>query len=143
VNYSDLLEGFEPGVNFFTNPAVPADFLQLELDEEIEYTVDDATVIRTGVEKGFRGRGGWVYYLRGGYFNLPDSRIRMTSFPSTDPAIDAVFLEAFRGGEDEDHFTAGFEIRTPLDLRLDIAADFADSRDEIVGSMIYRFGKPR
>jgi hypothetical protein len=45
--------------------------------------------------------------VAGGYYYAPDDRIHMTAFNSTDPSVNAMYMQAFPSGEGENHFTAG------------------------------------
>ena len=107
IEYSDLLEGFRSGVNFLTSDRVADGAFDLDPDQPVVFDIDDGTVPRVGVEyrssPGGRGR----IALRAGYLRMPDDRIRMSQFNSDDPAVNDAYLEAFRGGEDVDHVTAG------------------------------------
>jgi hypothetical protein len=145
IEYEDLLEGFQVGVNFFTSGLLPADALEIDPNLPITYTVDDATVFHLGLEYNNRSRGGWNQSVRAGYYNAPDSRIRMTQFNSTNQAINELFLDVFRGGEDDDHYTVGFSIgKAPSrgqSLTFQLAGDFSDASDIFVGSLLWRFGK--
>lgn len=141
IKYSDLLEGFQSGANFFTSGLIPESLLPGV--DDLEFEVDDATVPRAGVEFNVNSRGGWFSAARVGYYNNPDSKIRLKGIDSGDPDIDQLFTDLFSGGEDEDHFTVGFSIGTPIGLRFDIAGDFATVGNQFVASGIYRFGGVR
>jgi len=107
IEYSDMLEGFRSGVNFLTSDRVADGAFDPDPDQPIEFDIDDGTVPRIGVEyrssPGGRGR----LALRAGYLRMPDDRIRMKQFNSDDPDVNQAYLEAFRGGDDVDHLTAG------------------------------------
>ena len=141
IQYSDLLEGFVTGVNFFTSDAFPPTLLPGV--DNLRFDVDDATVFRAGAEYAFVTRGQWQYAIRGGYFNQPDNKIALQSIDNAliDPDIEEIFLDLFREGEDVDHFTAGVTLGTPQGLQLQFAGDFSDEGDVFVGSVIYQFGK--
>lgn len=145
INYSDLLKDFKANKNFFTSGQVPI----VQSAQNIKFEVDDATVVHLGLEYSFATRGLWNFGFRGGYFNAPDNRIRMTDInpntgnATTDAAIRNVYLDAFRGGEDENHFTLGFSATTPFRLQLQFAGDFGKTNDQFLMSTIYRFGKTR
>jgi len=143
IQYSDLLEDFQTGKNFYTRQAA----LVPDLDE-LEFTVDDATVVHAGVEFNFVSRGRWTHSLRLGYFNAPDNRIRLDRVTSSDPQFvtagtEEILRDLFRGGEDDDHYTVGFSLGTPVGLTLQFAGDFSDQLDQYIASAIYRFGKVR
>ena len=118
---------------------------ELDLDPatEIRFEVDDATVYHGGVEYNWITRGKVNFALRVGYFNAPDNRIRMTQFNSNNQDVNDVFLDLFRGGEDEDHYTVGFSVIAAAGFQFQAAGDFSDSGDEYLASAIYRFGKVR
>jgi len=141
IKFSDLLENFRSGENFFTSGVIPG--LGQDSSQPIVFDVDDGIAVRVGAQYSFVSRGQWSHAVRAGYYLLPDSRIRMTRFNSTDSAINELFLDTFRGGSDEHHFTVGFSLVTPVDLTIDFAGDFASERRQLVGSLIYRFGKIR
>jgi hypothetical protein len=148
VDYEDLLDGFESGVNLFTGPLVPyGDFLDSSLDlTSFEFEVDNAIVGHGGIEYTVHSPGGqWTYSIRAGYFNAPDNRIRLASVDTGDEQLDAIFMDIFRGGEDFDHFTAGVSLGTPEDfgVTLQFAADLSDEGDQYLFSAIYRFGRTR
>ena len=78
--------------------------------------------------------------FRGGYFQTPDSRIRMTQFNSLDPQVNEVYLDAFRGGEELDHYTVGvgFEINS---VAIELAASFSSAGWQFVESVVFKLGK--
>ena len=150
IQYSDLLEGFRPGVNLFTSGRIGGADLGIQpgaTPEDFKYTVDDATVVRLGTEYTFTSRGAWSHSLRLGYYNAPDSRIRLEDFPSDGSAqgeaSEQLFLDVFRGGEDFDHYTVGFGIgHRPLGRQetvMSVAGDFADSGSSLIVSLLWRF----
>ena len=61
--------------------------------------------------------------------------------PEQSAELEAILLDLFRGGEDDDHFTGGISVNTPFGLQLQLAADISDDSDEFVLSSIYRFGR--
>ncbi len=142
IEYSDLLEDYQKGINFFTGPFIQSTFFSIDPDQ-IEFDVDDAVVLHAGVEYFFVSSGSWGHAIRAGYFNAPDNRIRLSRISSGDADIDRLFKDVFRGGEDVDHYTTGFSLNTPAGIRLQFAADFSDAGDEYLASAIYRFGKTR
>jgi long-chain fatty acid transport protein len=142
INYSDLLENYRSGENFFTGGLIDDTVLNIGSDDVV-FDVDDATVVHLGVEYNLITRGRWTYGFRVGFFNAPDNRIRMTQFNSTDDTTNEVFLDAFSGGEDQNHYTAGFSFNTPISLQFQFAGDFAENSTQFLASAIYRFGKVR
>jgi hypothetical protein len=140
IQYSDLLERFETGVNFFTSDIIPDTFLDID---DLRYDVDDATVVHAGAEYNFSSRGSWTHFLRAGYYNAPDNKVRLVDLTTDDPNVEAIMLDLFRGGEDVNHYTVGFSLLTPARVQLDFAGDFSEAGDAIVASAIYRFGSIR
>jgi len=141
IEYSDMLEGYQAGVNFLTSGRIVDTLAAIDPNETVTYDVDDGNVIRVGAEYvlPLNSGSGSRLAFRGGYFRTPDNRIRMTQFNSTDPAINDVYLDAFRGGEDEDHVTvgAGFELRM---ASIQVAAEFSSAGWQIVESVVFRLG---
>lgn len=144
IQFSDLMKGFRPGVNFFTSGRVPSSFFTID---SLAFDVDDATVIHAGVEFSFQTGGGWDHALRAGYYNAPDNRIHLTNIAISSAtaglaaALEPLYRNVFGAGEDQNHFTVGFSLNTPIDLNFQFAADFADDQKQFVASAIYRFGE--
>jgi hypothetical protein len=109
IEYSDQLDGFRSGVNFFTSGRVAEGSFTTDPNTAVEFDVDDGILLRAGAEYLVSLGAGPNRDLavRAGYYHSPDNRIRMTQFNSTDPAVNAMYLNAFPGGESADHFTAG------------------------------------
>ena len=84
----------------------------------------DRSVPRVGVEFVHSPGGRGQLALRAGFFRMPDDRIRMSSFNSVDPDVNDAYLEAFRGGEEMDHVTAG------------VGYSFGRSSFEIAGAVL-------
>jgi long-subunit fatty acid transport protein len=151
VQYTDLLKGYESGVNFLTNQEQLQDLLPDYVFGEFRFTVDDATVVHAGVE--YRLGTSWNWALRAGYYNAPDNRIRLEDVdvslapgatpPQTPEQIESVFKEAFSGGDDVNHFTAGFSFQAPGNVTFQFAGDLSEDETEFVMSAIWRFGKGR
>lgn len=147
INYSDLLEGFKPEVNFLTSGDVAGGAFPVDPANPPVYEVDDADVIHAGAEYTFGLKNGLIPLgVRAGFFNAPDSRIRMSSFNATGPNagdVNTTFVDAFRGGEDVNHFTAGAGIGfgNTLNSTIQVAGDFSDSGNEFLISYILRFLK--
>jgi long-subunit fatty acid transport protein len=151
IQYSDLLEDYVTGVNFFTGDIIPESLISVNPDDLV-FDVDDATVVHAGVEYFFTSKGQWNHAVRVGYFNAPDNRIRLDEIapnPDRDPTIDAILLDLFREGEDVDHLTVGFSVNVPLHVKkpphvsfeLQFAANLSDAGDEYLASTIWRFGR--
>jgi long-subunit fatty acid transport protein len=107
IEYSDLLEDFRTGVNFLTSERAADGTFAVDPDGSIEFDLDDGSVPRVGVEysaaPGLHGQ----LALRAGYLRMPDDRIRMSRFNSSDPAVNAAYLGGFRGGEEQHYVTVG------------------------------------
>lgn len=146
IEYSDMLVGFTSGVNYLTSGRVADGAFGTDPDATIEYDVDDATVPRAGVEYsrpfGADPDGERRFSIRAGLFRMPDSRIRMVSFNSDDPEINDVYLEAFRGADDETHFTVGGGVSLGRSS-FQLAGDFSDEGTQIVGSYVLELGKTK
>lgn len=145
IEFSDLLENYRSGLNLLTSSSITTASVNFNFTNPV-FDVDDATVLHAGVEFFSRTRAGWGYMVRGGYYNAPDNRIRLTEVSvsgSNAAAIEGLLRDTFRGGEEVDHFTAGFSLNTPAGLHMQFAGDFADTGNEFLASAIYRFGKGR
>ena len=125
VEYSDLTEGFVPGVNVLT-------------DFDAQFVADDALEYRVGVEYVFLA-GSTPVALRGGVYTQSDSAIRATSTGTNSYATPA----AFPGAGDEVRGAAGVGLAFRQgQYKLDLAAAFGESTNEYLLSFIYR-GKLR
>jgi hypothetical protein len=141
IEWEDLLEGFEPGVNFLTSGRLADGAFATDADRDIRYTVDDATVPRAGVRwrRDLPGGDRELWIAVGGYHE-PDARIRMERFNSVDPDVEAVYLEAFGKGEDRTHGTAGVGVRFGRSA-VHVAGDVWDGGAEIVASYVFQTGR--
>ena len=141
IEYSDLLKGFRSGVNFLTSGRVAESAFSIDPNKSVVYGVDDGNLYRVGAEyiRPFARNANRKIAVWAGYFRAPDSRIRLTQFNSDDPAVNEVFLDAFRGGENEDHFTAGVGYEFGRSA-FQIAGDVSDRGSEVVGSYIFTVG---
>ncbi len=150
ILYSDLLEDFRAGENFFTSGIIPSTLLPIDPDTLV-FDVDDATVVHAGIEYSFISRGSWNHAIRVGYYNAPDNRIRLEGIDleSVNPGdpqnaqLEAIYRDLFRGGDDENHYTVGFSINTPAGLNLQFAGDWTEENTDYVASAIWRFGRTR
>ncbi len=139
IEYSDLLKDFKAGKNFFTSGILDPSLI--DPNREIVFDVDDATVVHMGISRILPTGGPWSFGVSAGYFNAPDNRIRMTQFNSNDQQINQTFEKVFGGGEDENHLTGGFQVANgEAGITFYFAGDFADSADQYLFSMIWRFG---
>jgi long-chain fatty acid transport protein len=114
VRFSDLLNGYVPGVNVLTGP-------------NARFTVDDATDVRVGGEWVHLTHGGVPLAFRGGIYTQPDSTIRALSVGRKSlPSGGSVPFgtnASFPGGDDEIHGAAGLGIvkgRVKVDLGMDL-----------------------
>jgi len=151
IEYSDLLEGFRSGVNFLTSDSFrnSSAVALAPNNDSPEFAVDDANVVHAGAEfvlNNIRGSGVKLA-LSGGFFNAPDNRIRLEKFNSNNAEIRHLYEDAFRGGGDTNHYTAGTFVSFPLggfnSMVIQAAGDFSDRGTEFVLSTLLRFGKAR
>ena len=144
IEYSDLLDGYRSGINFFTSPDLGASFPQIAVSNLV-FDVDDADVAHAGAEYASQTRGGWRYALRAGYYNAPDNRIRLVQVTSDDmnPEVEDLYRDVFRGDEDYNHFTGGVSLNTPGGFQIQLAGDWSDQGTQYVVSGIFRFGEVR
>lgn len=152
VEYSDLMDGFQSGVNYLTSGRVAGDAFPIDPNQQVQFTIDDGTIYRIGVEYIHQIGGlpagvvpvslhsGRHLSIWGGYYRTPDDIIRMTQFNSTDPDVNAVYLDAFRGGEAVDHLTAGIGYSTGRH-RFQMAAETSDEGHQLAGSYVLTFGR--
>ncbi len=142
IEFADLLEDFDYGRDLLTSGLIDPEVLSQTASQSAAYDVDDATVVHLGGEYS-RAFGPWSLAFRGGYFNEPDSRIRMTDFNSNSDSINAAFLATSEPEDDDHHVTAGFSVSSPRGLRFHLAADFADLTDRFLFSAAWRTGRAR
>ena len=142
VEYSDLMEGFESGVNYLTGGQVAGGAFGIDPNRTVEFTVDDGIIPRAGVEYILwpGSRGGRRLALWGGYFRTPDDRIRMSRFNSDDPGVNAVYLEAFRGGQERNHFTAGVGY-TLGRASFQLSGEASSQGHQVVGACAFKVGR--
>ena len=134
VEYSDQLDGFEPGVNYLTSAGVAGGLLGISPPEDMEFEVDNGNILRAGLEYVMPvGAAGNRLALRAGWYHTPDSRIRMTGFQSGDAEVDDTYLEAFPGGEEDDHVTAGVGFTLGRST-FSLGGEASDSGTQFVGS---------
>jgi hypothetical protein len=140
VEYSDMLEGFQSGMNYLTSGRVAAGAFDIDDEVAVEFTADDSYVPRVGVEYSRVSSSNTDRRLAlwAGYYRAPDSQIRMSQFNSEDPEVNATYLDAFRGGEDVDHYTAGigYSFR-PCSVQL--AGDLYSDGNQVVASFSCSF----
>ena len=115
------MDGFVSGVNTLT-------------DFDAEFTVDDATEVRVGVEYVLLvGERLKRVALRAGFLTESDNAIRATDTGTESFASE----ESFAAGDDEERITAGVGLNWE-NFTLDVAASLGDGRDEFLVSFIYR-----
>ena len=122
ILYSNLLDDYVAGVNALTS-------------EDAEFTVDDATDFRLGGEYVLFNENNFlpVMALRAGVFTEEPSTIRARSTGSTSFATE----EVFGGGDREFHGAVG--VGFPIDaFTVDVGADFSDTDNEYLVSVIYK-----
>jgi long-subunit fatty acid transport protein len=143
VEYSDLLEGFRSGVNFLTGERLAEAFSGGDVDR-VRYDVDDGRIFRAGAEyvRTLGGNKNNRLRFQAGYFRTPDDRIRMTRFDSGDPEINRVFLDAFPGNDEQDHFTAGIGFSWG-DYAVQLAGSTSDQETQVVGSFSFELKRKR
>jgi len=127
IEYSDLLDGFLPGVNVLTGPGA-------------EFKVDDATEVRVGCEYVLFGPERIPIALRAGLLTQSDNRLRASSTGAKQAggAGSLRFPEGFfPGGDDEIHGTGGLGLAFPR-LKLDFGFDLGPSNNEFVLSAIFQ-----
>jgi len=122
IRYSNLMEGYVPGVNVLTA-------------EDAEFTIDDAVDFRAGVEYVFPNRGSKFppLALRGGLYTEESSSIRAVSTGSGSLATEEVFRDAGR----QEHLTLGLGFAMKR-VKLDLAVDFSEIDNELLLSFIYQ-----
>ncbi len=137
VEYSDLLEGFQGGINFLTGERFAEAFSGGDVDA-IRYSVDDGTILRAGAEyaRSLGGNDQKKLSVQAGFFRTPDDRIRMTRFDSGNPDIDDAFLKAFPGADEQNHFTAGVGFSFGA-YAIHVAGVTSDQETQIVGSFSF------
>ena len=136
IQFSDIFEEFKAGVNYLTSGRLADGAFGTDPNVPIRYSLDDATVPRVGAE--FRpGLGGSVEIaVQAGWYRMADSRPEMTSFNSTDPEVNAAYLEAFRGGDPVDHATVGVTVRYGSS-RFQAAGDFSNVENRFAASYVF------
>jgi len=122
ILYSNLVDGYVSGVNVLTGP-------------DAEFTIDDATDYRGGVEYVFSNQRSKVppLALRGGVYTEESSTIRATSTGSGSFADES----AFREGGRQEHLTLGLGVILKR-YQFDMAFDFAERTNEFLLSFIYK-----
>lgn len=106
IEYSDLLEDFEAGVNVLTGPGVGG-FFPVDPDGSVRFDADDAFVPRVGAAYAFTAGTRVRGFVAAGLYRAPDGRVYLAEFNAADPAVNAAYLDAFRAGDDENHVTLG------------------------------------
>jgi long-subunit fatty acid transport protein len=135
VQYSDLMQGYETGVNYLTSERLAEASFNLEEGRNIEFDISDGNIVRAGAEylHLLGGDPGRRLTVQAGYFRSPEDRIRMTRFHSNSSEVNETYREAFPGANDENHFTAGVGLTWGA-YSFQIAAETSDLGDQVVGS---------
>jgi hypothetical protein len=126
ILYSNLLDGYVAGVNLLTS-------------DDAEFTIDDATDFRAGAEYILFNENNPLPFmaLRGGLFAESDSTIRAISTGSLGFATERGLNDVFSGRGDQLHAAIGVGFIWDR-LKVDFGADFAESDNEYLLSIIYR-----
>ena len=101
------------------------------------FKIDDGVVPRFGVEFVDPNVAGGRLAVRGGYLRMPDDRIRLSRFNSTDPDINDAYRSAFRGGDEVDYVTAGVGY-TIGRSSIQIGGAFSDEETQVIGSYTFK-----
>jgi hypothetical protein len=141
LKLSSLDDGFRSGVNFLTSDTVSSSF-GIDPKKQVEFESKDGYVERIGAEYALplQSRHGMQLAFRGGYFRSPDDRIQMTSFNSQDPAVNAMYKDAFPAGESLDHFTAGVGVAWGSQF-FQIAGETSDRGSQVLANYVLNLGK--
>jgi hypothetical protein len=136
VKYTDLLEGYQEGLNPFNRGREIAG-----QTFDLDFTVDDGVEARTGVEwTRFFAR--WRMTLRGGYAYLPDNRIRLEQPSTGDDGLDLALVTLFPEGDAENVYSVGATFAYDggkASSQIDFGYQFGDDSDQAVVSYILRF----
>ncbi len=119
INYSDLADGFVPGINLLTG-------------FDAQFEIDDATDFRGGAEYLLPWKK-LTTLLRAGYFFESDATISARSTGTMSFASENIF----RGGDDLHHATIGLGLVFDR-VKVDVAADFSDHDNEYLISVIFQ-----
>jgi long-subunit fatty acid transport protein len=142
VEYSDQLEGYRSGVNYFTSGRVTDGSFATDPSVAVTYSVDDGTFLKAGVEYVFAlgSSPGRQLALRAGWYQSPARQIQMEEFNSTDPQVNAMYQEAFPEGEGLSHVTGGIGVRLGSSL-FELAGETSDGGSRIAASYVLTWGK--
>ena len=145
VGYSDLLTGFENGLNPFTFEGQEIGGTEVGID----YNVDDGYELRAGFEWSRQISRSWNFDVRFGYARLPANVIyaenvynKETGGPLGDPNLEAGLKSLYREGSTTDAVSAGVSfafIGRGVNSLLDVAYQTSDDFDQAVVSYILRF----
>jgi long-subunit fatty acid transport protein len=125
IKYSDLLDGFQAGLNVLTlGDPTPAKF-----------TIDDADEIHFGAEYVFSA-GTVPWAVRAGFFTDHNSRIFADFVGGVSSFSDN---KSFPPRDTETHVTVGTGVVVKERFQIDAAADFSQIANEYVLSTIFRF----
>jgi long-subunit fatty acid transport protein len=124
IKYSDLLDGFQGGLNVLTL-----------FDPAANFTVDDADEFHVGAEYVFSA-GTVPLAVRAGAFSDHNSRI-FADFAGGGSSFST--NESFPERDTEIHYTLGTGVVVKERFQIDAAADFSGIANEYVLSTIFRF----
>ncbi|MBI3450383.1 MAG: outer membrane protein transport protein [Acidobacteria bacterium] len=141
VEYSDLLRGFDSGVNYVTGPHLAMGAFSTRRVRRRRFSLDDGTVLRVGGEYVVPVRipSGGALSVRGGFFRTPDTQQRMIEFNSTDHSVNATYRHAYAGGNAENHFTLGAGAIWDR-MGVQVAWEKSDIANRILASFSYGVG---
>lgn len=132
VGYTNLLNGFENGLNPFTSTGVA-----------IDYTIDDGYELRAGFEWSRQISRSWNFDVRFGYARLPANVIYADRVePIGDANLEEGLGFLYREGSETDAASVGFSfafIGRGVNSLLDVAYQTSDEFDQGVVSYILRF----
>jgi long-subunit fatty acid transport protein len=137
IEYEDLLEGFQSGMNVLTLSFIDPNFNLAPVatePEDYEFTIEDADEIHFGVEYVFTNLPvPWA--IRGGAYT--DHNSRLFSKFEGDPFFSD--NNSFPERDTETHVTVGSGVVVKGQFQVDVAADFSSIVNEYVLSTIFRF----
>jgi len=136
VSYSDLLKGFETGLNTFTR------FLPQE-DVNIDFTIDDGVELKAGFEWSGQLSRSWTMAVRAGIARLPANVIYAQNVTASTQALQDGLNSLYSEGDATNVYSTGmsFAFTAPgkVNSYLDFGAQFSDESKQGVVSYILRF----
>ncbi len=138
IEYEDLLEGFQPGLNVLTIFGLdPNGFLTFPAaePESYQFRIEDADEFHLGIEYVFTGLAvPWA--VRAGAFTDHNSRLYMDL---EDQEFWIATDRTFPERDTEINITVGTGVVVQETFQIDAAASFSDIANEYVVSAIFRF----